>query len=142
MAKSDRILDFFLGVAPEMVGLAHHGAEAAHLPHQPLHAGPARVHVCRQQPAGLGGDVEQDRARFEQRKRLPVGAVVVDDRRDAIVGTDLEELGLELLPFPDVDAVDPVLQPGLFERNVNLVSVRRRPGVYVYHMDPLEDGNG
>jgi hypothetical protein len=62
--------------------------------------------------AGLVGEVEQDRAGFEQRnRRAAVGRRLVDDGRDAVVGRDLEEVGGELFALADVDRHDAMGQP-------------------------------
>ena len=58
---------------------------------------------CGQERAGLAGQVEQDRARLEQRDRLAVGPVRVDDGRDLVVRADLQEVGRELVAGADVD---------------------------------------
>ena len=48
---------------------------------------------CRPELAGLLGEIHQDGAGFEHGEAV----VAVDDRGDAVVRADLEELGLELL---------------------------------------------
>src|SRR5262249_7730300 len=59
--------------------------------------------------------------------------VAIDDRRDAVVGTDLEELRLELLVLADVDRVHRVGQPELLERDGGLAPIGRGPGVEIDH---------
>ena len=61
--------------------------------------------------------------------------VLVDDRGYAVVGTDLEELGLELLALADIDAVDAIVETGFLQHDVDFVAVRRGPGINVYHRD-------
>src|SRR3712207_7711659 len=51
----------------EVVRLAKHRAEAAHLPHKPFHDAPAGGRVLRQEFARPLRQVEQDRARFHHR---------------------------------------------------------------------------
>jgi hypothetical protein len=57
--------------------------------------------------AGLLGEIEQKRARLEDRDGLlTLGRVVVDDGRDPIIGRDAQEIGRELLAGADVDRDD------------------------------------
>jgi len=56
-----------------------------HLEHQPLDRLPARRPIGGEEPAGLVGEIEQDRPRLEERERPPAGAVGVDDRGDLLV---------------------------------------------------------
>src|SRR5215471_15082032 len=62
-----------------------------------------------------------------------ITVVAVDDRRNTVVGADLEELGLELLVLADVDRVRGVGQAHLFQHDGSLAAVGRRPGVEVDH---------
>ena len=114
--------------------LPRHRTEPTHLPEQPLqHFGPA-AQVCRNELAGLVGQIEQDGAGFEQRqRRTAVGRRVIDDRRNAVVGCNREEGGRELLAGADIDRNDPVRQPALFQKKRDLVAVRRGPVVQVDH---------
>ena len=79
--------------------LAEHRAGAAHLPHQPFDHLVAAFAGLRHQLAGLVGEIDQDRARLHQRQVV----VAIDDRRDAVVGRDLEEVRRELFVLADVD---------------------------------------
>src|SRR3954468_8683297 len=65
-----RVLDLLRRVAEEVVRLAEHRADVAHLRHHPLHHQPALLHVLRQELAGLGGEVKEHRARLRQHERL------------------------------------------------------------------------
>ncbi len=59
---------------------------------------------ARQEAAGLLAEVDQDRAGLERRERFAaVGGRVVDDRRNAVVRTDLKEFRTKLLAGADVD---------------------------------------
>jgi hypothetical protein len=53
----------------------------------------------RQQLAGLVGEIDEDCTRLHQACTV----FAVDDRRNAIVGADLQEFRLELLVLTDVD---------------------------------------
>jgi hypothetical protein len=73
-----------------VVVLAGHGAEAAHLPEQPLEGLRVAGEIGRQEAAGFLRQVEQDGARLEDRDRpVALGRVVVDQRRDAVVGREI-----------------------------------------------------
>jgi hypothetical protein len=50
----------------EVMRLAEHRPEATHLPEQPLKDLQPRAGLLRQETAGLLGEIDQDRARFEQ----------------------------------------------------------------------------
>src|SRR4051794_2292617 len=128
-----RVLDLLGRIAEEMVRLAEHWADVAHLRHHPLHHLPALADVLRQEFARLGGEVEEHRARLGEHQRLSARAVLVDHRRDLVVRRDGEELGLELLALADINRVHVVLEPGLLEHDVDLVSVGRGPGIEVDH---------
>ena len=127
------VLDVLWRILQEMVRLAEHRADAAHLEHQPLQHAVAPARIGRQELAGLLGEVDQDRAGFEHRDRLAVGAVGIDHGRHLVVRRDLEELGLELVARADVDRDHVVGQPAFLEHDVDLVAVGRGPRVEVDH---------
>ena len=102
----DRVGQLLRRVGREMVVLAEHRPDPAHLEHQPLQAGEPVARVGRDQLPGLLGEVDQDRAGLEQRHRRPPGPSWIDDRRDAVVGGDRQELRLELVAGADVDRND------------------------------------
>src|SRR5665811_1264329 len=58
---------------------------------------------------------------------------MIDDRGHLIIGTDLEKLGLELIPCAYIYRNDSVLKPGLFEKHRDLVTVRSGPIIKVDH---------
>ena len=116
-----------------MVHLADHRPDAAHLPHQPLHDEPVAVLVLGYELAGLVGEIEQDGAGLEQRAAV----VAVDDRGDAVVGADLQEVGLELLVLGDVDRMCGIVEPALLEHDGDLAAVGRRPRVEIDHLGVL-----
>mgnify|MGYP002129621631 CR=1 FL=1 len=53
MAATDEMVGIACGLKPEMAMLAQHRPQAAHLPHQPLHAGPALRHILRKEASGF-----------------------------------------------------------------------------------------
>ena len=117
-----------------MVPLAEHRADPAHLEHHPFEAFVAPDRILRDQLAAVPfRQVDQDCCRFEQGEGLAARAVGIDDRRDAVVGGDVEECGLELVAGADIDRDHLVLQAEFFERDMHLVSVWRRPGPYFEH---------
>src|SRR3989441_624600 len=132
-----RVLDLLGRVLQEMVRLPEHRADVPHLEHGPLHHLPAIAQVARQEPAGLGGQVEQHRARLGERERFSARAFLVDHRRNLVVRRDGEKLGLELVAGADVDGVYAVRQPGFLEHDVDLVAIRGRPSIEVDHGLPL-----
>src|SRR6266851_5095114 len=123
----------------EMVHLAGHWPEPAHLPHQPFEHRHLAPHVAlRPELAGLLAEIDQDRARLEDADRLAARALAVDDRRDLAVRADLDEVGLELVALADIDRVDRIGQRHFFERDADLAAVRRTPGVqYNGHLPNL-----
>src|SRR5258706_1935193 len=125
------VRDLLRRVAEEMVRLAEHGTDVAHLEHHPLHHLPALAQVGGQEAAGLRGEIEQHRARLGQREGLAARAVAVDHRRHLVVGGDLEEIRLELVAGADVDRVHVVGRARFLEHDVDFVAVRRRPSVEV-----------
>ena len=129
----DRVLELVGRVDAEVMGLSEHRADAAHLEHQPLQHFVSRGDRFGHEAASLGSEVDEDRARFEQRKRLAFGSVGVDDGRDLVVRADREEFGLELVAGADVHWNHPVRQATLFEHDVNLVSVGCGPRIHFDH---------
>ena len=121
--------------------LAEHRPDAAHLEHQPLERAIAAAQVGRQEAPGLGSEVEQDRARFEQRDRLAVGAVGIDDRRDLVVRADRQELGCELRAGADVDRNRAIGQAAFLEHDVDLVAIGRRPRIHFDHRSDPRAGS-
>ena len=127
------VVDLLRRVGAKMVRLAQHRAEARHLPHQPLHDLEPGARLVGHEPPRLLRQIEQDRARFEDRDRLAVRPVVVRQRRDLVVRADREELGVELLSFFQVHPVLVVGKPGLFQHDVDLLAVGRCRGVEIDH---------
>src|ERR1700746_3847238 len=119
----------FSGDLQEMVHLAGHRTEAAHLPHQPLQHRHLPAQVGGPELAGLLAEVDQNGARLEDADWCAARALGVDDCRDFAVWADLYESGLELLAFGDVDRLHGVGQAHLLERDTDLAAVRGIPGV-------------
>src|SRR5262249_14874477 len=59
--------------------------------------------------------------------------LVVDQRRDAVVGRDREKFRLELLALADVHRNDLVLEPRFLEEHRDLVAIRRGPIMQLDH---------
>src|SRR5438874_578183 len=127
------VLDLLRRIAEEVMRLAEHRADVAHLRHHPLHHLPALADVLRQEFAGLRREIKKHRARLGERERLSVGPPLVDHRRDLVVGRNREEVGLELIARADIDGMHPVLEARFLEHDVDLVPVRRGPRIEVDH---------
>src|SRR5262249_12886354 len=83
--------------------------------------------------------IHQDRPGFEERPPL----VAIDDRGNAVVGAEPQELRLELLALGDVDRVGRILEPAFLEHDRDLAAVGRGPGVKIDHAGLLtRDGSG
>ena len=134
LVAADGVGDLFRRVFAEVVVLAEHRAESAHLPHQPLDGVGASAEVLGDEAAGFVGEVKQDGAGFKDGEgRSVVGGFVVDDGGDAVVGRDGEEVGPELLAFADVDGDDVVGESGFFQEDGDFVAVGGGPVVEVNH---------
>src|SRR5258708_18935274 len=108
------------------------GAKPRHLPEQPLQGVEAAAQILREELSGLLREIQEDRAGFEHaHRRALVRGLVIDDRGHAIVGPDLQELGLELIALADVDRNDLVRKPGLLEEHGDLVPVGRLPVIEI-----------
>jgi hypothetical protein len=75
-------------------------------------------------------EVDQDGTRLSNTD-CPVS--LIDNGRYAIVRRNFKEVRLKLLVLHDVDRMDRVVQPHLFQRDGGLVAVRRAPGVEIDH---------
>src|SRR5262249_61157080 len=72
-------------------------------------------------------------------RRTAARRFVIDDGGHAVVGTDLEELRLELIARADVDRHELVGQRALLEHDGDLPAVGGRPVVEVDHRKSLLD---
>ncbi len=115
-----------------MVGLAKDRAAVRHLPHKPLVDGNALAQVGGIQPTEFFTQVGQDRTGLEDRDRLATGPLGIDDRWDAVVGRNRQELRLELVTPADVYEMRRVRDAQLLQRDGNLEAVR---GVPVVELD-------
>ena len=118
-----------------MIVLAGHRAEPAHLPEQPLDLFGARTQIAGEELAGLLGEIEQDGAGFEHRDRR-AAARRDHDRRCAgmrLFGDTSRNLRSNCSPFPMLIGNDFVFQPGLFEKDRDLVAVGSRPVIEIDH---------
>ena len=119
------ILDVFPGEMVEKSDLPEHRADAAHLEHQPLDG---LIALCpgADQRAGLVGQIDQDRARLEQRQRRAARPVGVDDGGDLVVGVQRQECRAHLVIAGEIDQMGVVDQPHFLQRDGNLDPVGRR----------------
>ena len=122
---------FFSGEEAKVPGLPQHGADAAHLEHEPLQHGVARRARSGQQAARFVGQVNEDGARLEQRQRLPARAFAIDQRRNLVVGADLEKVRRELLVLANIDGVQAIGQAALLQHDGGLEAVGRGPRIKV-----------
>jgi hypothetical protein len=113
------------GELVEEAQLAEHRPDAAHLEHQPLHRLVFAAGSAGRKLPGLLGQVEQDRARFEQRQRLAARAVGVEDGRDLVVRVERQELRRQLVVGVEAHQVRFVRQPGLLQQDRHLHAVGR-----------------
>lgn len=105
-------------------------AEATHLDHEPFEHPVAVRAVLRQQQARFLGQIDQYRARFEDRYRAR-RAIAIDNYRDLAVGIDPLELGRKAVPRHDVDRHRLICKAELFQRQVDfhdIGAVRRVEG--------------
>jgi hypothetical protein len=124
----------FRCVLHEVMVLAGHGAEAAHLPEQPLQGVDADARVGGQEAPALFGQVKEDGAGLEDGDRFAAPCRGgVDNGRDAVVGGNAQEVRLELFALADVDGQDAVGQATLFKEEGDLVAVGGGPVIEIDH---------
>src|SRR4051794_22037784 len=100
----DSVGDLLRRVEREMTVLAEHGTEPAHLPHQPLHDLGAGAQFIWEKAAGLVGEIDQNGAGLEYRKRLAaIGRRAGNDRRKPIVRGGRPKIRLETVAPPGGD---------------------------------------
>ena len=63
----------------------------------------------------------------------PPFGFVIDDRRHAVIGIELEELVVELVATPDIERDDVVWKAALFEQDGDFLAVGRRPVIEIDH---------
>ncbi len=101
----DRVGDLLLRVGAEVVPLAEHRPDAAHLEHHPFEAFVAADRIFRDQLAAVSSPTGRSGSppTSNNVKRLAAGAVGIDDRRNAMIRGDLQEFRLELVAGADID---------------------------------------
>ena len=132
----DGILNSVGRVTPEMIGLPHHGTDAAHLPHQPFHRREMTSRIgcgIGQELAGFLGKIIKDRAGLKNRDFLTARTIRIDNGRNAIVWADRQKRRLELRTVPDIHRNDFMLKLTLMQHDVNLVAVGCWPGICADH---------
>src|SRR5262249_28655851 len=95
--------------------------------------------IGRQQLAGFFREIDENGAGFENRHRLAVGTIMIDQGGDFVIGADLEEIRLELGAGTNIHRMDLCLQAKLLQHDVDLVAVRRAPGIEVEHYIPCRN---
>ncbi len=113
----------------EEAELAEHRPDPAHLEHHPLDRLVAAGRILRNQLAGLVGEIDQDRARFEQRQRLALRTVRVEDRGNLVVRVQRQERRRELVVGVEAHEMRLVRQSRFLEHDRHLDAVRRRQRV-------------
>eukprot|EP01022_Parablepharisma_sp_SALTPOND_P027435 TRINITY_DN665_c0_g3_i1.p1 TRINITY_DN665_c0_g3~~TRINITY_DN665_c0_g3_i1.p1 ORF type:complete len:1952 (-),score=631.07 TRINITY_DN665_c0_g3_i1:246-6101(-) len=116
---------FLAGEAVEEAQLAKHRTDAAHLEHHPLDHLVTLGGILGDELAGLLGQVQQDRARFEQRQRLAAGAIGIDDRGNLVVRIQRQERRRHLVVGLEADQVGFVGQAGFFQHDRDLHAIGR-----------------
>ena len=118
-----------------MMWLAEHRPHAAPLEHQPLQHLVLVARAGGQEETGLGCQIKQDRAGFEQRDGLAVGTIGVHNGRDLVDGAEGQESRRKLIAGAgaDVDGVRTVAQAALLQHDVNLVTIGRGPRIHLDH---------
>ncbi len=71
-----------------------------------------------------------------------IRSVRIEQGGNAVVGADRQEVRIELIAGPDVDGVHRVGQAALLQHDVDLVTVRCRPGVELDHRRVPAAGSG
>src|SRR3546814_10225770 len=99
------ILIVAAGELGEEAELAEHRPDAAHLPHHPLDRLVTRSRIGRKELPALVGEIDQDRARFEQRERFAARSGRIVNRGNLAIGIEREEGRIMAFVRHDVDAV-------------------------------------
>src|SRR6185312_10618516 len=128
------VLDLPAGEFVEKADLAEHRADRGHLEEQPLDRLVAPRGISGDELARLLGEIEEDRARFEQEQRLASRARGIDDRWDLAIRIERQELGRLLVALAEVDEMRLVGKADFLEHDRDLDPVRRRQGI---KLEPL-----
>ena len=127
----DRVRQLLGRIVSKVVRLAGFGAEIGHLPEQPLVDFDATALVLRIELSGLAAEILQNCAGLEDRDRLAVRAIIIDDRQHAIVGRDCQEVRLELIALGNIDRDHRVRKCALLEHDRDLPAVRSGPVIEI-----------
>ena len=129
------IRNFFGRILAEMVVLAQHGTNPAHLEHQPLQDFKLGSVRFGQKLSRLGRQIQQNRSGLEDADGFAIRPDRVDQSRDFVVRADGQKLRRELFALSDVDRMgQPVTtQPvaAFFQHDVNFVAIGCGPAVNV-----------
>jgi hypothetical protein len=110
--------------------LPKHRSETAHLPEQPFHDFGAPAQVGWQKLGGLFRKILQNSPGLENVQRsVAVRRLMIHDGGNAIVRRDREKIRRELFTRSDIHWLDVVGQTGFFQKNCDLMAVRRGPVV-------------
>ena len=129
----DCIVDFFACVSIKDIGLAHHGSDAAHLEHQPLHDDGFRLFVLRHQHSGFPRQVDQDGSGFENHE---IVFFMIDYGWNTAVRVDCQVFRFFLFQLAQPQFPDRICQAGLFEHHRNFPPVWRSCGKKLNHFPP------
>src|SRR5690606_23311559 len=123
----DRVFDLFLRVIAEMVRLPGHRAKAADLPEQPFLDPNPRPLVRRIELAELAPEILKNGAGFEHRDRLAARTFRIDNGGHAVVGSNFQELRLELVALADIHIMNVIGNAQFLQHDRDLEAVWRRP---------------
>src|SRR4029078_3041785 len=111
----------------EVIELAGHRAESAHLPKQPLINFDTCTFVRRIELSGLAAEILQNCTGLKDGNGTTARPLGIDDRRHAVVRSDLQEIGIELLALRYVHRLQDIRQTALFEHDRDFETVRCGP---------------
>gem|GEM_PF-4227839 len=98
-------------------------AQDRHPPEKPSECGNLAAQILRQKLAGFLSEIEEDSARFEDGDRRAAAAgSLAGDRWYAIIGLDRQKFRPKLITPPEIDWVNSVRQPCLFEEQRDLLA--------------------
>src|ERR1700730_2964649 len=107
-----------------MMVLAGHRAKAADLPEEPFERFHPAAQIRREKSPGFLGEIDEDRAGFENGQgRATVARIVVNDCRNAVIGRYRQKFRLELVPPAEIDRMDRVGGPRLFQEERDFMSI-------------------
>src|SRR5215472_17226578 len=120
--------------APEMALLAELWALIGQLPADPLGNIVSAAHVLRIEASGLLGEIHHDRPGLEDRdRRAAAQRLGIDYCRHPAVWRDPQKMRGELIAATDIDRLDRVGHPELFEQYDGLLAISCGPKIQVDH---------